>query len=108
MILSDHGRKFIEGFETCVLYVYDDARPPINGVYREWNGDPVKGTLTIGYGHTDAAKHPLKIVQGLRITKEQADEIEAVDLADCVDKAQLEVSMAGQPINQGQFDAITS
>src|SRR5271167_3030376 len=108
MILSDHGRKFIEGYETLVLYVYDDAHPPIKGKYREWQGDPVKGTLTIGYGHTNAAKDPLKTTQGLRITEAQADEILSVDLNECVDQVQLEVSMAGQPLNQGQFDALTS
>jgi lysozyme len=106
MILSDRGRKFIEGFETCVLYVYDDARPPVSGKYREWQGEPVKGTLTIGYGHTNAAKHPLKVAQGLRITTEQADEILSVDLGECT--GQVDSVLAGTKVTQGQYDALVS
>lgn len=49
--------------------VYDDLRPAVKGKYKEWAGERVRGTLTIGYGHTNAAKHPLKIKKGLRITE---------------------------------------
>ena len=65
---SQAGLVFVKGFETCVCYVYDDLRPPKKGKYAEWDGGPVIGTLTVGYGHTDAAKHPLKIsFQNLQI-----------------------------------------
>lgn len=108
MELSKRGRHFIEGYETCVLYVYDDARAPVKGVYREWRGEPVKGTLTAGFGHTDKAKHPLKLTQGLRLTREEADEILSVDLHECIEQVELELAMAGNLVTQGQFDALVS
>jgi hypothetical protein len=44
----------------------------INGKlqYSEEDGGEVKGTLTIGLGHTYAAGSP-KIVQGTRVTRDQ-------------------------------------
>lgn len=103
--ISQAGLDFIKGFESFVPYVYDDLRPPIKGKYREWQGEPVRGTLTIGYGHTDDAKHPLKIKQGLRITEAEACEILDVDLDDCEEAVRKQVKV---PITQGQFDALVS
>jgi GH24 family phage-related lysozyme (muramidase) len=114
MELSDRGRKFIEGYETFVGYVYDDARAPVKGAYREWNGvERVKGTLTIGFGHTNAAKHPLKIHHGLRVTREEADEILNVDLHEVIEEVELELAICAQAhdivaVSQGQFDALVS
>jgi GH24 family phage-related lysozyme (muramidase) len=104
---SAKGRETVtEPWEECVLYVYDDKVPKrrINGrlAYPEWDGGPVKGTLSIGFGHTDAAGAP-KIVQGMRITREQAGEILSRDLAPCerlVNRA-LRVE-----VTQHQFDAL--
>jgi hypothetical protein len=57
--LSPAGRTCIERWEEDVLYVYDDKMPKrhIDGElpYPEWDGGPVRGTLTIGLGHTNAA-----------------------------------------------------
>lgn len=105
MKLSRAGLDFIKSFEGFVPYVYDDLRPPVNGKYREWNGEKVKGTLTIGYGHTDAAKHPLKIKRGLTITEEQAAEILDTDLDECEEQVEALVNV---PVSQGQFDALCS
>lgn len=105
MKISKQGLDFIKGFEGTVLYVYDDLRPSKNGKYAEWDGGAVRGTLTIGTGHTDAAKHPLKIKQGLRITQEQADRILAVDLEEC---EQDVLRLVKKPLTQGQFDACVS
>ena len=106
--ISADGRAFIEKWEECVLYVYDDKirKRHINGVlqYPEWDGSEVVGTLTIGYGHTDAAGYP-KIKQGLKITKEQADEILGDDLSPCEADVRRLVKVA---LGQHQFDALVS
>lgn len=106
--ISAVGRAFIEKWEECVLYVYDDKVPKrhINGKlqYPEWDGGDVVGTLTIGYGHTDAAGYP-KIKQGLRLTKEQADEILGDDLSPCEADVRRLVKIA---LGQHQFDALVS
>lgn len=105
MKISKQGLDFIKGFESFVPYVYDDLVPPVKGRYREWKGGPVKGTLTIGYGHTDTAKHPLKISQGLRITEAEACEILDVDLDECEAAVSKAVT---RKLTQGQFDALVS
>lgn len=105
MQTSSVGRAFIEGFESLVLYPYDDMRAPIGGKYTEWKGEPLLGTATIGYGHTDAAKYSLKVVPGLKITTTQADEILDIDLGDCVEAVNTDVKV---PITQGEFDALVS
>lgn len=99
------GRRLIENFETFVPYVYDDQVPGKNGVYPEWTGWKPKGTLTIGYGHTDDAKHPLKIERGLRVTRAQASEILDVDLDECEDRVARAVKV---PLNGNQYSALTS
>jgi lysozyme len=105
MKLSPQGLDFIKGFESFVPYVYDDLVPAKNGKYTEWNGGPVKGTLTIGYGHTNAARHPLKIKQGLRITEAEARQILAVDISECEEDVERLVT---KPLTQGQYDACVS
>jgi GH24 family phage-related lysozyme (muramidase) len=106
--VSADGLKFIEKWEELVLYVYDDKMPKrrINGVlqYPEWNGGEVRGTLTIGYGHTDAAGYP-KITQGMRITEAQANEILENDLLACRRDVERIVKV---DLNQPQFDALVS
>ena len=105
--LSQAARqRLTEPWEECVPYVYDDKVPKrrINGrlAYPEYDGGEVKGTLTIGFGHTDAAGG-LRISRGLRLTPEQADELLSADLAPCeraVNRA-LKVD-----VSQHQFDAL--
>jgi lysozyme len=105
MRISNRGIDFIKGFETFVPYVYDDKRPALKGKYREWDGEKPLGTLTIGYGHTNAAKHPLKITKGLRITEAKACEILDVDLDEC---EQAVNDLVKVKLTQGQFDALAS
>ncbi|UJX45761.1 lysozyme [Xanthobacter sp. YC-JY1] len=105
MKLSVAGLKFIKSFESFVPYVYDDKVPAVKGRYREYTGGPVKGTLTIGYGHTNAAKHPLKVVPGTYVTEAQAREILDVDLDECEEAVNRIVKV---PMTQGQFDALVS
>jgi len=105
MKISKAGLDLIKSFESFVPHVYDDLRAPVGGQYQEWDGRSPKGTLTIGYGHTNAAKHPLKIKQGLRVTEAQACEILDVDL----DGSEADVNrMVKVPLSQGQFDALVS
>lgn len=109
------GLDFIKGFESFVPYVYDDLRPPvrINGrlQYREWKpGDDVRGTLTIGYGHTDDARYDLgfklrNVPRGFRLTEAQASEILDVDLDECEEAVQRLVKV---PIDAGQYAGIVS
>lgn len=107
MKTSKAGIDFIKGFETFVPFVYDDLVPPVKGKYREWKRGPIKGTLTVLYGHTDAAKHPLKIADcvGATFTEAFACEVLAVDLSECEDVVR---KMVKRPLTQGQFDACVS
>jgi GH24 family phage-related lysozyme (muramidase) len=105
--LSQAARqRLTEPWEECVLYVYDDKVPKrrIDGrlAYPEWDGGQVKGTLTIGFGHTDAAGLP-KITGGLRMTRAEADQILSQDLGAC----QRAVNrLLKAPVTQHQFDAL--
>lgn len=99
LVTSPAGRKFIEGWEDLFLQAYDDATDKIvkpNKGYR--------GTLTIGYGHTDEAGPP-QVTIGMTITKEEADSILAADL----EKVEADVNrVVIAPLNQNQFDALVS
>lgn len=104
---SAKGRATLtEPWEECVLYVYDDKVPKrrIAGQlrYPEWDGGPVKGTLTIGFGHTNAAGAP-EITHGMRITREEADDILSRDIAPC-ERAVNRLLKA--EVTQHQFDAL--
>jgi len=94
--------QLTEPWEECVLYVYDDKQPKVHGRYPEWDGGPVRGTLTIGFGHTNSAGAPM-IVQGMRITREQADQILSKDLAPCVARVNRMLTVE---VTQHQFDAM--
>jgi lysozyme len=99
MKTSPAGRAFIEGWEALFLKAYDDFNERVVKP-----GQHVKGTLTIGYGHTTAAGAP-KVYVGMEITKEQADDILSADLAG----VEIEVShLVKVPLTQPQFDALVS
>lgn len=109
MKISARGLAFIKGFEYFVPYLYDDLVPPKKArgrlVYTEWKGGPLTGTLTCGYGHTAAARYPLDMKPGLRLTEPEACRILDVDL----DEAEETVNrLVKVPLTQGQFDALTS
>jgi GH24 family phage-related lysozyme (muramidase) len=99
--------RLTEPWEECVLYPYDDKVPKrhIDGVFRYPEYDfehPPIGTISIGFGHTDAAGN-LKITKDMRLTREEAGELESKDLAPGVawvnEKLRVDVS-------QHQFDAL--
>lgn len=93
------GRQLIERNEGLILGAYDDYNDHVVAP-----GGSVRGTLTIGYGHTTAAGAP-KVFVGQRITKDQADAILASDLS----KVEAFVdSVVKVPINENQFSALVS
>lgn len=68
--VNNSGRHLIESYESCRLYAYDDATGARVNV-----GDAVKGTLTIGFGHTGSDVHP-----GETITQAEAEALFELDL----------------------------
>lgn len=99
MKTSTKGRKFIERFEGLILQAYDDAGDHIVPV-----GGKAIGTLTIGYGHTNAAGAPT-VTPGMSITQAQADSILASDLR----SVEADVNrLVKVPISQNQYDALVS
>jgi lysozyme len=96
---SSTGRNLIESFEGLILQAYDDSNDHII-----LPGDTVHGTLTIGYGHTNAAGPP-HISIGDVFTKAQADEVLSNDLHKVEDQV---TSLVKVPLNQNQFDALVS
>ena len=103
--IGPKGLALVKSFESFVAWPYDDLLPPVKGVYREWKGGPLRGTATIGYGHTDAAKHPLKVQPGIRLTEQEALEILDVDMDECEEAVRRLVKVQ---ITQGMFDALCS
>lgn len=99
-------KKLTAPWEEFVGYVYDDkrAKTRINGKlqYPEWDGGPVRGTLTIGFGHTDAAGAP-KIEKGLRMTEEEGWRLLAKDLAPCMARVNHLLKV---PVTQHQYDSL--
>ena len=99
MKTSPAGRALIEEFEGLFLEAYDDFNDHI-----VHPGEHIRGTLTIGYGHTSAAGLP-HVYPGMKITKDQADQILASDLA----AVEADVTHHVKPIlTQHQFDALVS
>jgi lysozyme len=98
--------KLTKPWEEFVAFPYDDKVPPriVSGrrEYVEWDGGPLRGTLTIGYGHTDAAGEP-KIKAGMRLTESEACAVLDRDIAPCerMVSAALKVE-----VTQHQFDAL--
>lgn len=110
MKVSKRGVDFVKGWETFVPYVYDDKVPMHNGAYRRWKpGMSVLGTLTIGYGHTDAAKFRMGVklagYTGADWTEEYASNVLDVDLDDCEEGVNRDVTVE---LSQGQYDALVS
>lgn len=109
MDISERGLQFIEGWELYVGYIYDDKVAPqhINGklVYKEWDGGPVRGTLTQGFGHTKSAKAVVDWSVGAKITRERAREVLHIDLSPVIACINRLVKVA---LTQGQFDALCS
>lgn len=97
--LSDAALDHIGTEEGCILYAYDDAdtsRPKI--FVTEENKEHVKGTLTIGFGHTRTAK------PGQRVTLEEARSLLRSDVRDAESCVHRYVKV---PLTQGEFDGMT-
>lgn len=95
MKLNKEGLELIKSFEGCKLVAYDDLQP--NKTITSLS--QVKGTLTIGYGHT------VGVTVGQVITKEQAENMLKSDLKKyekyVTDNVKLELT-------ENQFSALVS
>lgn len=96
MELSNNGLNLIKSFEGCKLYAYDD----LTGKKVEACG-ALKGTLTIGYGHTG-----IDVKKGMTITQSQADTLLRKDLSNFCKAVNKYVDK--YRLNQNQFDALVS
>src|ERR1700674_2771796 len=100
--------RLTKPWEEYVGYVYDDFVPKVRGPdgkkrYPEWAaGRPVRGTLTIGYGHTDAAGEP-KIRPGLRMSETEAARVLAADMVPCERDVARLITV---PLGQHQLDTL--
>lgn len=110
------GLELIKSSESFVPYVYDDLVPPVRGKYKKWtkrddkgNPTPIRGTLTIGYGHTDSAKYSfgvaLRDYTGPNISEAKASQILDVDLDECEEDVSRIVKVQ---LNDNQFAALVS
>lgn len=89
----------LKSWEGFVAYAYDDAdESPIKR--RIKRGDPVRGTLTIGYGSTGAHVTP-----GMEVTLEQAESFLQHDLARFEARVERLVKV---PLTDNQFGALVS
>jgi GH24 family phage-related lysozyme (muramidase) len=110
MKTSPRGVQLIKSHEVFVPWTYDDLATPSrrvpsgHRVAPPYTGGPVKGTLTIGYGHTAAAGDPIPVA-GMDITEDEAEKILRRDLA----KFEQAVNrMVTVELTQNQFDALVS
>lgn len=107
--INKAGLDLIKSSESFVPHVYDDF-VVIKGKYPKWTpGKPIKGTLTIGYGHTDAARYkvgvPLKEYTGPNWSEAKAAQVLAEDLYECEHDVSRHVKV---PLNENQFAALVS
>lgn len=97
--INDEGRNKIKGWEALILYAYDDFDKGSKKIFIK-PGMKVKGTLTIGWGHTGSDVTP-----GLEITQEQAEAFLSEDLA----PAERAVStLVTVELSDNQFAALVS
>jgi lysozyme len=92
-VLNAAGMQLLEESEGCVLYAYDDANDR-----KIEPGDPIEGTLTIGYGHTGPDVHP-----GMAINQTEADVLLDADLR-CFEVAVN--NMVAENLTPNQFAAL--
>lgn len=95
MKLSTNGLNVIKKYEGLRLKAYDDLQPNVTIT----KASQVKGTLTIGYGHTGGVK------VGDTITKERAEQLLTSDTG----WAQTSVNQVVKvSLTQNMFDALVS
>lgn len=95
MKISSNGIQQITSHEGLRLEAYDDAQPN----KKITSASQVKGTLTIGYGHTRTAR------VGMKISEEQAKNLLRQDLAYFENRLAKLVKV---DINQNMVDALLS
>lgn len=94
--INSAGLKLVQEFEGCRLTPYDDLDP--HRVLKP--GDKIKGTLTVGYGHTGP---DVKI--GETITQAKAEKL----LADDLDEAEQGVAdLVTVGLSSNEFSALVS
>lgn len=97
--LNQESEAQIKKWEALILYAYDDFDPP-QSRRRIKQGDKVRGTLTIGYGHTGADVKP-----GMTITKEEAENLFDRDIAIAIRDVERSVTVS---LSDNQFGALVS
>jgi len=103
MEVSPPAIIIIQDKETFRDKAYDDERPD----YDLKPGDEILGTLTIGYGHTDAARDDDEKIQiGDTVTEEEAQDILIKDLQEYVDIVNNRMKSFGVELTQAQFDGL--
>jgi len=95
MRINNAGLELIKSFEGCRLVAYDDLQP--NKTITSMS--QVKGTLTIGYGHTAG------VTVGQVINKAQADNMLKSDMKKYEKYVTDNVKI---PLNENQFSALVS
>jgi lysozyme len=103
--LGSAGLRLIKEFESHIGYPYDDLVVR-GGKYPEWKGGPLKGTLTIGYGHTNLSGFPPTIVPGMRMTEAEASLLLSKVLAAVYEPAVRRLVKV--PLSQNEYDALVS
>lgn len=99
MKISQNGLNLIKSFETLVLYTYDDLDTSIPKRIIS-KGMSIKGTLTIGYGHTGTDVKPEMVID-----KEEAERLLKNDLKIAEKAVNTAVKI---PLDQNQYDALVS
>ena len=103
MEISPPAIIIIQEEETFKAKAYDDARPD----YDLKPGDKIIGTLTIGYGHTNAARNDDELIKiGDTVTEEEAKEILLKDLEQYVDIVNKRMKTFDVELSQPQFDGM--
>lgn len=97
--LNDESEQQIKKWEALILFAYDDFDPP-KSRRRIQPGDVVRGTLTIGYGHTGRDVTP-----GLTITQARAEQLFDADIAKAARAVERLVKV---PLTDNQFGALVS
>jgi len=97
--INEEGKSTLKRFEAFIPFAYDDADGPKNR-RRIKPGDTVRGTLTIGYGHTGRDVTP-----GLTIDEARADQLLSLDLASAESAV---FRLVHVPLTDNQFAALVS
>lgn len=98
--ISDNGIEFIAGFEGCRLSAYDDLQPSLILTAKT----KIKGTLTIGIGHTGRIDGKA-ISWNSTITKDKAYDLFKQDISSRITQLNSQLKVR---VTQNMFDALLS